>query len=414
MSASPITTARSNRDQTFLFDRWRGLSGGIFETAAGTFLLFIAVRHFEAGASAKAWIATGSGMGLLLSPLAVHLIASLGWTCSVGATVAAVTSGIGFLIAAALPDLAPFVGGSLLALLSSSIAIPFLTQIYQDNYSAEERGTLFSRAVMIRILTAASFSQFAGWALASFFPSFRWLLFLYAGSQFFTAFCTAKLPSRSLPARQSAHPLHALRFVVSDAVFRRTLISWMFMGFANLMMMPLRVDYLANPRYGLAFAAGTVALFTGVIPNIVRLIFSPLWGWLFDRLNFFLLRIVINLGFCLGMVTFFTGNDWTGLSIGAIAFGASSAGGDLAWSLWVTKVAPPDRVADYMSVHTFLTGIRAMVAPFVGFYAATQVSLGSLGIFSAISIGIACAVLLPEARFKLQQKSIPLSEDFSE
>jgi len=47
----------------------------------------------------------------------------------------------------------------------------------------------------------------------------------------------------------------------------------MFLGFATLMMAPLRVEYLANRRYGVrvhgdVLTAGTVALITGVIPNV--------------------------------------------------------------------------------------------------------------------------------------------------
>ena len=79
------------------------------------------------------------------------------------------------------------------------------------------------------------------------------------------------------------------------------------MGFANLMMLPLRVEYLANERYGLALSTSTIALLTGVIPNLARLVVSPLWGRLFDQINFFLLRIILNLGFALGILTFFTG-----------------------------------------------------------------------------------------------------------
>ncbi|NDF01570.1 MAG: hypothetical protein EB034_25395, partial [Verrucomicrobia bacterium] len=50
------------------------------------------------------------------------------------------------------------------------------------------------------------------------------------------------------------------------------------------------------------------------------------------------------------------------MALGAVIFGVSNAGGDVAWSLWVTKFAPPERVADYMSVHTFFTGVRGVAA----------------------------------------------------
>jgi hypothetical protein len=78
-------------------------------------------------------------------------------------------------------------------------------------------------------------------------------------------------------------------------------------------------------------------------------------------MNFFVLRITLNLGFALGAVSFFVGGTMPWLVGGAIFFGVSNSGADVAWSLWVTKFAPPDRVADYMSVHTFFTGVRGVV-----------------------------------------------------
>src|SRR5213078_1506595 len=81
----------------------------------------------------------------------------------------------------------------------------------------------------------------------------------------------------------------------------------------------------------------------------------------------FALRMTLNFGFAVGILTFFVSNSFAGLIIGAIIFGISNAGGDVAWSLWVTKFAPPGRVADYMSVHTFFTGVRGVLAPLAAF-----------------------------------------------
>src|SRR6185369_5117324 len=100
-------------------------------------------------------------------------------------------------------------------------------------------------------------------------------------------------------------------FVREDPLFRRTLVCWMLMGFANLMMLPLRVEYLASPRYNLQLTVGTIALLTGVIPNLARLVLSPVWGHLFDRMNFFALRVTLNAGFAIGILTFFVSNSFT-------------------------------------------------------------------------------------------------------
>jgi MFS family permease len=175
----------------------------------------------------------------------------------------------------------------------------------------------------------------------------------------------------------------------------------MLMGFANLMMLPLRVEYLANEKYhpGHAVSVGTIALLTGVLPNLARLALSPVWGHLFDRMNFFALRVTLNIGFAIGILAFFVGESPLSLAIGAVVYGISNAGGDVAWSLWVTKFAPPERVADYMSVHTFLTGVRGVVAPAVGFALTGRVSLGLLAGFSVALILAGSALLLPEIKW---------------
>jgi MFS family permease len=120
-------------------------------------------------------------------------------------------------------------------------------------------------------------------------------------------------------------------------------------------------------------------------------------------------------GFAVGILTFFTSNSITGLIFGAIVFGISNAGSDVAWSLWVTKFAPPGRVADYMSVHTFLTGVRGVAAPAVAFSVVAHVSPGILALVSCGLILAASALLLPE--IKSARRSRPgaaLVEEVSE
>jgi MFS family permease len=181
------------------------------------------------------------------------------------------------------------------------------------------------------------------------------------------------------------------------------------------MMLPLRVEYLGSDRYPLRLPPDQIALYTAVIPNLARLVMSPVWGWLFDRMNFFALRVVLNIGFMVGILSFFTTGSTAGLIAGSIVYGISNAGGDVAWSLWVTKFSAPERVADYMSVHTFFTGIRGVLAPLVAFPLAAAVSLPTLGWFSAALIGIACLVLLPEiSQGRRGRKTPAVTEDVAE
>ncbi len=388
---------------TYRYERWRALASGILETAGATFLLLIAVRWYESGPLSKALVAAGGSAGLMLAPWAVSRVEALGWPVSLAAARLAAIGTLTVLFMAAFPQPAVFVIGSIVAMTASSIAIPLMTQIYQENYPARERGKLFSRTFMIRIATAAVFSELAGRLLSAHIGYFRWLLLVFAAAFGFAAFCFARIPSRPLVASGGTHPFRALRYAREDRVFRITLISWMFLGFATLMMSPLRVEYLANPNHGitlngLPLTPAHIALLVSVIPNLARLVLSPIWGYLFDRMNFFVLRISLNTGFALGAISFFVGGNIFWLVVAAILFGVANAGADVAWGLWVTKFAPPERVADYMSVHTFFTGVRGVIAPLVAFYLIAGMPLHYVGWICAGLIVIGTSLLVPEVK----------------
>jgi len=392
--------------RTFRLELQRAVAHGVLESAGSTFLLLMAVRAFHAGATAKALVASGGSAGLMLTPLVVSQVARLGLPAATAASRLAVVGGVVFLAMALVPHLPVFAVGSVITMAAASAAIPLMTQVYQENYPEEKRGKLFSRAVMVRIATAALFSEGAGRLLSHDMGLYRLLLVGFSVAFFAAADRLARCPSTPLTSEGGSHPFRSMRYARQDQVFRYTLISWMLMGFANLMMLPLRVEYLASDRYGLQMDPRQIALLVGVIPNLARLVMSQVWGWLFDRMNFFLLRVVLNIGFAIGILTFFMSNSPSGLIAAAIVFGVSSAGGDVAWGLWVTKLATPDRVADYMSVHTFLTGVRGVIAPLVGFSLAGHFSLAALGGFSAGLILVSCLMLLPELRFGWPSRSL--------
>ncbi len=405
-------TQRTRR--TYVHELWRAGTAGILETAGSTFLLAIAVKHFAAGGFAKAVVAAAGSLGLLLSPLVVSWVTRRRWPTALAASRIFAAGAVSFLLASFLPGLAAYVVFSVIGMTASASIIPLLTHMYQENYPTAQRGRLFSHTVMIRIAAAAAFSKLAGDLLDGHEDRFRWLLLIFAGALGFASWCLSRCPTTPIPDDGGAHPLRALRFIREDALFRRTLICWMLMGFANLMMLPLRVEYLANPKYGQAVSIGTIALLTGVIPNLARLVLSPVWGYLFDRMNFFALRITLNAGFAIGIVTFFTSNTLTGLIIGAIVFGISNAGGDVAWSLWVTKFAPAGRVAEYMAVHTFLTGVRGVAAPAVAFYAVAHFAPMTLAAVSGGLILAASALLIPELKQARGRGGAVLVEEVSE
>lgn len=69
-------------EQTYRYELWRAVAAGIVETAGTTFLLLIAVRWYAAGATAKALVAAGGSIGLLLSPVVVSVTTAGGYRVS--------------------------------------------------------------------------------------------------------------------------------------------------------------------------------------------------------------------------------------------------------------------------------------------------------------------------------------------
>jgi len=393
----PSPVADALQAQTLRLERFRAVSSGIVETAGSTFILLFAVQQLHCSATAKALLSSGGSIGLLLTPWVLHWTMKRGIKSSRAAGYVHLLGAGAFLTAALFSNVYVFVAASVLALTCTAASIPLMTQIYQDNYPSHLRGRLFSSTNMIRIAVAAGFAWIAGTLLNDHLEYYQFAMAAFGLAMACSAAFLLRCPSRTITKRSSG-PFHALKFVREDPVFRNTLISWMLMGSANLMMVPLRIEYMGNPAYGLMLAPAMIALLNATIPGVARLVLSPMWGRMFDRMNFFVLRICLNMGFVISILAFFTGDSTYGLVIGAVIFGVAFAGGDVAWSLWVTKMAPPDHVADYMTVHTFLTGIRGVIAPLVAFHLLQAVSIVWLAAGCATMIVLASLLLIPEAR----------------
>ena len=164
------------------------------------------------------------------------------------------------------------------------------------------------------------------------------------------------------------------------------------------MVLAIRGEYAASAR-GMDLSPWMFLACMTVLPEAAMLLASLVWGRLFDRINFIALRMSINVFFLMSALVTFTGG-MTALVMGSVLFGIGKGGGAVAWNLWVTKIAPPERTADYMGVHTFLTGTRGMLSVFsfsllaaglsfeqIGYIGAGLMLLGTLGLFPVLHLG---------------------------
>jgi hypothetical protein len=87
----------------------------------------------------------------------------------------------------------------------------------------------------------------------------------------------------------------------------------------------------------------------------------------------------------------------------------------VAWSLWVTKIAPPGQVADYMSVHTFMTGVRGLLAPMLSVPLASVLPMPWIVALSSALILASLLLLGPElTTWHKRRDGQPVAEGIAE
>lgn len=395
-----LKTATTQR--TFRLDTFRAIPAGVIETVGTTFSILLADRVFGAGIWAKASLVAIPSLGLFLSLFVVQGVRRSGLSINAALAIIFTMAAVGFGVAAtAGDDFEIYFGGMFFGLIGVTLNVPLFAQIYRRHYPNETRGKLFSMTAFIRKIFAIAGAALFGWMLTQSLESYPIVLGSYAFACLVMAVLVLAIDKVTLRKIQEVRLFDAFRHTSEDLEFRNLLVSWMVLGLGNLLCFSLFVEYITNKEYGYFLSERHVSMITTVIPETLFLIFILVWGRLFDRMNFYVLRAIINAVFALGVAFYFLGDGLWALYIGIGFHGIARAGGNVAWSLWVTKFANEENVAEYMSVHTFLTGCRGILAPFIAFYMAATVGPFWVGVVGFSMIVIATGMIMPAMRRSL-------------
>jgi Major Facilitator Superfamily len=360
---------RARARQAYRYDRVRGAMAGLIEAGWLSFTMIVVIRHFDAPPLLKALLNAAGSIGLLLTPLSTQLASRGGFrpvrVCAV--LWASVSLLLGLL--AWVDTLAWFASLFFLGALCLAQQSPMNIQIYSQNYAPGERGRWLSKVAVLASLSGGIFGWVGGRLLdLDLGRNYPVLYLIMSAGAAVAAWAYTRIPSDPLPSGAAMHPFQHLALARTDRLFGQMLAGWMMLGFANLMTLPIRVEYLANPDYGIHASNQTIALVLVMLPLLVRLCTTRWWGRVFDRVGLVRMRNWLNLLFLLGIGCFFLSHQIWIIALGAALHGFAQSGGDIIWQLWVTKLAPPDRVSHYMSVHTLNTGLRGVIAPFFGYW----------------------------------------------
>ena len=409
--AEAVAEDYSQQSRTFRLELARSLPQGFIETAFSTFAIFIAIRVFDLPPWMKGAIIASGSAGLILSLFIVQFIRRHGQSVNLVVSILWCVSAGGFIMAAfSKANAGTFFTGTCLAYLTLASASPLMSQIYRKHYSDTKRGHLFSLSALARACSAALVGWLGGlWIEQQGFPP---LFFAYAGGCILMAVCVHLMAPVHLRSSNRIQWFDAFSHVTENAAFRKLLVVWMLLGLGNLIGWSLFVEFIGNPRYGYGFEADRVGLITSTIPMLASIVCVVPWGVIFDRVPFYRVRATVNLFFAAGILIYYLVGGMAGLCIGIALHGVARAGGNIIWSLWTTRFAPADRVGEYQSVHSFLTGVRGVLAPLIAFTAANYLGPTWIAWASAILILAATLMTFPElyAEQKARTRSTSMSK----
>ncbi len=379
--------------RTFFLDTIRSGVDGIEITLGPSVFLLIAIQFFNVSDFWNSIISSSIFIGLMLSLFTSSFFAHKKPTVISGLfTIAG-----GFLLIVLGFAQNPIIYS--IVVLFHCITIyqrpPLFTAIYESNYAPSRRGRLYSAGILLAIVAGLLSNYFFGIWLEMDLENFRWI-FMASGFLFLiSGRLLIKIPYSSERKKSNKNPLKNLGLLIKYPVFGIVSISWFIMGFANLWSKPLRIVYLVETERGLGLSPFIALIILGFVPNAVKLLFNNLWARIFDRFSFLPIRIITTLFIGSGIFLFFSTDRIFIIIVAQILMNIGFACSPFIWNLWVTQIAPPGESQAFMSVHTFLCGVRGIIGPFVGFLFIQQFSMRSVGIISLVLNIISVLILLP-------------------
>ncbi len=246
-----METPENRTRATFRWDTARGAGQGALDALRNTFLLLVAIRVFHAPDLIKAFLPASVFMGMLLTPLTLALTAGRRVRMGLLGAVYAAVTGCALIASAFASNLFIYLGLAAGAQIVSAQWIPLMTHIYASNYNERHRGALFSATFLLVSLVGAAVSYAGGWLLDLDLSYWKIVFVLTGTAVLMSAVAMLRMPTSPMTRIAARNPWESISLAWKDKTFGAVLASWFIMGLGNLLTMPLRVEYLANPAFGI-------------------------------------------------------------------------------------------------------------------------------------------------------------------
>lgn len=353
--------------RTYFFDSLRRFFQGALESAFLSICLLISIRIFHAPNNLKSILVALTWLGGTMAPSLTRLASRSSCQATLLGAVLFMAIGSCFIVASIVHTFLAFLALTTIASICYRAEGSILIGMYAANYDARQRASRLALGLTLSAVLAVAFGQMAGIVLDRDLENYRFLLRAIAACSYACAICLLAIPSPPVHRPTASLRRGYLPFLWNDPIFGRLVLHFCLVGIAYQMMVPIKIEYLANGRYGMDLANGRVMLLGWVVPNLARVCSTQIFGFLFDRIRLIPLRIFNNLLTLAAFLIFFHGKTLPILLLGSVCIGIAMAGSFVFHSLWIAKVAPAERLPAYMSIYLFVTGVRSMLAPLLGY-----------------------------------------------
>jgi MFS family permease len=381
---------------TFFWDRFRGISAGINESVFGTFLLLIAIRVFDASSMQKSILTGALWAGMFLMPVFLWIVSSLRMRSNKACMIYTFTTGLLFAASTLAQSANHFVLIMVVIMIIGVQGFTLLPRILSENYHPSVRGRRVGTTIMIHGITFLVVSQAFGILLDKNLDNYVWILAMSAFAYFAASFFYFRIPSKPLSKPPSRFPYHSFSLFWRDLNFAKIAVFWSLIEFGNLIMILLRIEYVANNRFGLNLSNTQITWLVGIVPITVSMITSRSWGRLFDRLRIETMQAAMGGFTILSMSLFFLSTNYYwmlfSMSLYGLAFGAQK----ILNQLWLTKIVHAEGISDYISAFSMINGVRGIVAPIVAYWLLTIMAphLVADVAIATVAVGSVCLLIL--------------------
>lgn len=276
------------------------------------------------------------------------------------------------------PGLALMILGAVSARFFWSGVTTVRSTVWRANYPREILATMSGKLVRVAAMVMAGTGFVIGLAMDWHGEAFRWIYPVLSLVGISGAWSYRRLRMRQQKRLLAAergnrqregtliNPARLFSLLRDDDAFRRYMTLMLMLGGGNLMLMaPLII--ILNEH--MMFSQMQQMAITTSIPLLVMPLAIPLWARMLDTRHVIHYRAKQSWAATAMITTILiavtTGTAWL-LWIAAVLYGIAQSGGMLGWNLGHHDFAPPERAAEYMSVHMTLTGLRGTLMPIVG------------------------------------------------